>query len=157
MAAGMIAPAELLQHIGQEVGVSDWIEVSQSLIDLFADATMDRQFIHVDRERAKQTPLGATIAHGFLVLSLLSRMAYDAVPDIENAGMSLNYGMNRVRFVSPVRAGERVRGRFVLSDVVNRAEDQVLVTYAVTVDIEGRPDPALVAEWLTLSITTSAG
>jgi acyl dehydratase len=152
-----VAAAELLPRVGQEVGVSDWIEVSQSLIDVFADATMDRQFIHVDPERAGQTAFGSTIAHGFLILSLLSRMAYAAVPDIENAVMGVNYGMNRVRFVSPVRAGERVRGRFVLADVVNRAEDQVLLTYAVTVEIEGRPDPALVAEWLTLSITSSAG
>jgi len=156
MAARTISAAKLAERIGQEVGVSDWIEMTQSLIDTFADATMDRQFIHVDPERAGQTPFEGTIAHGFLVLSLLSRMSYAAVPGIENAVMGMNYGMNRVRFVSPVKAGARVRGRFVLSDVAKRAEDQLLATYAVTVEIEGGQDPALVAEWLTLSIVPAA-
>jgi acyl dehydratase len=152
MAARRIAAARLAESIGREVGVSSWIEVSQPLIDLFADATMDRQFIHIDPDRAGRTPLGGTVAHGFLVLSLLAPMSYDALPEIENAAMSLNYGMNRVRFVSPVRAGDRVRGRFVLSDVVSRAEDQLLLTHAVTVEIENRAEPALVAEWLILSL-----
>jgi acyl dehydratase len=153
MAVRRISAAELAERTGQEIGVSEWIEVSQSLIETFADATMDRQFIHIDPERAKRTPFEGTIAHGFLILSLLSRMAYDAVPDVEKLIMGVNYGMNRVRFISPVRAGKRVRGRFVLRDVARRAEDQLLVTYSVTAEIEGEPNPALVAEWLTLSVT----
>lgn len=152
MAARTISAAQLRALVGQEVGVSDWIEVSQSLINLFADATIDHQFIHVDPERARKTSLGGTVAHGFLVLSLMSRMSYDAIPEIENLVMSLNYGMNRMRFISPVKAGARIRGRFTLSQMTKRAEDQLLMTYAATVEIEGKPEPALVAEWLTLSI-----
>jgi acyl dehydratase len=156
MAARVIAAAQLPERVGQEIGVSDWIEVSQSLIDLFADATMDHQFIHVDPERAKETPFGGTIAHGFLSLSLLSRMSYDALPQIENTEMGVNYGMNRLRFLSPVKAGERVRGRFVLRDVAKKADDQLLLTYDVTVEIDGERKPALVAEWLALTILRSA-
>jgi acyl dehydratase len=156
MAARAISAAELSERVGQEIGVSDWIEISQSRIDLFADATIDHQFIHVDPERAKETPFGGTIAHGFLTLSLLSRMAYDALPAIENTEISVNYGMNRLRFLSPVKSGERVRGRFVLRDATRKERDQILLTYDVTVEIDGGQKPALVAEWLTLIILQSA-
>jgi acyl dehydratase len=105
MAVRVMAPAQLSARVGQEIGVSEWIEICQPRIDLFADATMDRQFIRVDPERARRTPFGGTIAHGFLTLSLLSRMARDALPAIDNAQMSINYGMNRLRFVAPVKAG----------------------------------------------------
>jgi acyl dehydratase len=150
MTAATIAAAQLPHRVGEEIGVSGWIEISQPLIDLFADATMDRQFIHVDPERAKATPFGGTIAHGFLLLSLLSQMAYTALPQIENTAMAVNYGLNRLRFLTPVKAGQHVRSRFVLNDVANKASDQILLTYGVTVEIEGGPKPALVAEWLTL-------
>ena len=156
MAARTIAAAELSERVGQEIGVSDWIEVSQSRIDLFADATMDHQFIHVDPERARETPFGGTIAHGFLSLSLLSRMSYDALPLIEHTEMSMNYGMNRLRFLSPVKAGERVRGRFVLRDVAKKGDGQLLLTYEVTVEIDGGQKPALVAEWLVLTVLRPA-
>ncbi|BCH29769.1 nodulation protein NodN [Mesorhizobium sp. L-8-10] len=147
-----IAAAELQGRVGQEIGVSDWVEVDQSMIDMFADATKDHQFIHVNPERARTSPFGGTIAHGFLTLSLLSHMYYDALPRIENIEMGVNYGMNRLRFLAPVKAGERVRGRFVLRDVTSNAANQILTTYDVTVEIEGADKPALIAEWLTLAV-----
>lgn len=147
-----ITARDIANYVGREVGVSGWIEISQAMIDLFADATMDHQFIHVDAERAAQTPFGGTIAHGFLPLSLLSRMSYDALPRIEGAEIGVNYGMNRMRFVSPVRAGRRVRGCFVLAAVDWKAEDRLLQTFDVTVEIDGEEKPALVAQWLTLTM-----
>ncbi|HVY19829.1 MAG TPA: MaoC family dehydratase [Bauldia sp.] len=152
MATPETSGAELGRRIGEEIGVSEWIELTQLMIDQFADATMDHQFIHVDPERARDTPFGRTIAHGFLLLSLLSRMSYEALPQIENTGLSLNYGFNRLRFVAAVRVGERIRGRFVLRDATRRADDQLLLTYDVTVEVDGGSKPALVAEWLTLAI-----
>jgi len=146
---------QLQERLGQEIGVSDWIEVSQSMINMFADATMDHQFIHVDPERARASAFGGTIAHGFLSLSLLSHMSFDALPQVENPEMAVNYGMNRLRFLSPVKAGERIRGRFVLRDVANKAANQILLTYEVTVEIEGANKPALIAEWLTLAFLAS--
>jgi acyl dehydratase len=154
--ARAFSPSELAASVGREVGVSGWIEVSQPMIDQFADVTKDHQFIHVDPERARATPFGGTIAHGFLSLSLLSAMAYEALPQIENTAMGVNYGFNRLRFLTPVRSGERVRGRFVLRDVSQKSADQLLVTYDVTVEIEGGDKPALAAEWLTLSILAAA-
>jgi acyl dehydratase len=151
MPAPEIAADQLAQRVGQELGVSDWIEVSQSRIDLFANATLDHQFIHVDPGRAASTVYGGTIAHGFLVLSLLSRMSYDALPAIEKARMSVNYGMNRLRFLSPVKSGEQVRGRFVLNEIESKA-GSVRMTWGVTVEIMGGSKPALVAEWLVLAM-----
>jgi acyl dehydratase len=137
--------------IGQEVGVSRWFEVGQDRIDKFADVTEDHQFIHVDPERAKATPFGGTVAHGFLTLSLLAPMMFDGQPRIAGTQMAVNYGFDRVRMMSPVRAGSRVRGRFVLSDVVDRGPGEVLVKSQVTVEIEGAEKPALVAESLGLT------
>jgi acyl dehydratase len=136
--------------IGTEVGKSGWIEIDQSRIDAFAEATLDRQYIHVDPDRAKDSPFGGTIAHGFLSLSLLSHMMFDALPKIDGISMSINYGMNRLRFLAPVKCGSRVRGRFVLTGVEKRNPGHVLLTHEVTVDIEGGAKPAFVAEWLTL-------
>lgn len=137
--------------IGQEIGVSRWFEVGQDRIDKFAEVTEDDQFIHVDPERAKATPFGGTVAHGFLTLSLLAPMTFDAQPKITGTLMGVNYGFDRVRMMSPVRAGSRVRGRFVLSDVVDRGPGEVLVKTHVTVEIEGGEKPALVAEALGLT------
>jgi acyl dehydratase len=135
---------ELKQLTGQEVGVSDWIEVSQELIDKFADLTGDDQWIHVDVERAKkETPFGSTIAHGFLTVSLLSQMSRKTLEVRGNFKMRINYGFNRLRFVSPVPAGSRVRGRFTPKSVTENE-----VTWLVTVEVEGAAKPALVAEWL---------
>ena len=144
---------EIKSRIGEEVGVSSWISVDQPRIDAFADATEDRQFIHVDPEAAKQTPFGGTIAHGFLSLSLLSRMGAEAMLVPDTLKMGLNYGLDRVRFIAPVRSGKRVRGRFVLDSVDEKAAGQWLLRHTVTVEIEGEDKPALTAVWLALMFT----
>ena len=141
---------EIRKRIGEEVGVSSWILVDQARIDAFADATEDRQFIHVDPESAAQTPFGGTVAHGFLSLSLLSRMGAEAMLLPDTLTMAINYGLDRVRFLAPVRAGSRVRGRFHLDSVEEKAPGQVLMRHTVTVEIEGEDKPALTAEWLGL-------
>ena len=144
---------EIRSKIGQEVGASDWIEVTQDRISAFADATEDRQFIHIDPDAAGQTPFGGTIAHGFLSLSLLSRMAADAMLVPETTKMAVNYGLDRVRFLAPVRAGKRVRGRFTLDGADEKAPGQLLLRHTVTVEIEGEDKPALTAQWLGLIFT----
>jgi len=140
-------------QVGREIGVSDWIEVSQDRISEFAEATEDRQFIHVDPAAAAQTPFGGTIAHGFLSLSLLSRMAADVMQVPDTTKMAVNYGLDRVRFIAPVRAGSRVRGRFILDGVDEKAPGQLLMRHSVTVEIENQPKPALTAQWLGLIFT----
>lgn len=137
---------------GFEVGVSEWIEVDQLRINEFSKATLDEQFIHVDAERARASAFGGTIAHGFLTLSLLSGMRVAAVPGLSGSRMTINYGVNSVRFIAPVNSGARVRGRFVLRDVVERSANQIMFTFGVTIEIEERPKPALVAEWLALHV-----
>jgi acyl dehydratase len=141
---------EIKSRIGEEIGVSGWIAIDQARIDKFADATEDRQFIHVDPAAATQTPFGGTIAHGFLSLSLLSRMGAEALLVPEGLKIAINYGLDRVRFLAPVRSGNRVRGRFVLDSVEEKAAGQVLMRHNVTVEIEGEEKPALSAEWLAL-------
>lgn len=133
--------------LGQDYGVSRWIEITQARIDAFADCTGDHQFIHVDPERAKASPFGTTIAHGFLTLSLLAEMGKD-IPAIEGAVMGVNYGLNRLRFIAPVPVGSRIRGRFALTKIETLKPDELQVTTTVTVEIEGAAKPALVAEWL---------
>lgn len=132
---------------------SDWVMVDQDLINMFADATHDHQFIHVDVERAKtQTPFGGTIAHGFLSLSLLSHFVETTLPGIEGAVMGINYGLDKVRFLMPVPAGSRLRGHFKLVECTERKPGEVLNKYEVTVEIENSDKPALIAEWLGLTI-----
>jgi acyl dehydratase len=138
---------ELRAAAGSHLGVSDWITIDQSQIDTFADATLDHQWIHIDEERAKAGPFGATIAHGFLTLSLLSHLVSQTFR-IEGTKMGVNYGLNRVRFTSPVPVGSKVRGNVELVDVAD-IEGGVQMTTKVTVEIEGSERPALVAEWLT--------
>ena len=121
--------------------------VTQDQIDAFADCTHDHQYIHIDPERAAQTPFGSTIAHGFLTLSLLSAMAYQ-MPGIDGTVMAVNYGFNKVRFVSPVKVGARIRGHFTLQKFEEIRPGEIQTTMAVTVEIEGQDKPALVAEWL---------
>lgn len=147
-----IPVADLPGRVGQEIGVSGWIEVDQARIDAFADITEDRQFIHVDPEAAKATPFGGTIAHGFLTLSLLSAMSYDAVPPLEGVAMGVNYGFDKLRFLAPVRAGSRVRGRFRLISAEDRGGGRWLLKQEVTVEIEGAEKPALIAEWLGMQV-----
>ncbi len=139
--------------VGQPVGSSDWIEVTQDRIDAFAETTEDRQFIHIDPAAAAQTPFGGTIAHGFLSLSLLSRMAADAMQVPDTTVMAVNYGLDRVRFIAPVRAGKRVRGHFTLASIDDKAPGQYLFHHDVTVEIDGEPKPALTARWLGLIFT----
>ena len=141
---------DIRAKIGREVGVSAWIDIGQDRIDAFAEATEDRQFIHVDPAAASQTPFGGTIAHGFLSLSLLSRMAAEATLLPEGLKMAVNYGFDRVRFLAPVRSGKRLRGRFTLDSVDQKAPGQYLMRHKVTVEIEGEDKPALTAEWLGL-------
>lgn len=141
---------EIRGKVGQSVGVSDWIEVGQDRIDAFADATEDHQFIHVDPALAAQTPFGGTIAHGFLSLSLLSRMAADVMMVPDTTKMAVNYGLDRVRFIAPVQSGKRVRGHFALDAADDKAPGQLLLRHTVTVEIEGEERPALTAQWLGL-------
>jgi len=149
-----IAPLdEICARIGQEVGLSGWLEVTQERINEFADATDDHQFIHVDPDAAAKVGFGGTIAHGFLSLSLLSRMAADAMTIPDGVRMAVNYGLDRVRFIAPVRSGKRVRGRFVLDSVDEKAPGQILMRHTVTVEIEGEDKPALTAQWLGLIFT----
>ena len=139
---------ELKTLVGQEVTVSDWVEVSQERIDAFADATGDHQWIHIDVERARrESPFKTTIAHGFLTLSLLSQLAGESVKVKGEFKMGINYGLNRVRFVSPVAAGSRLHGRFTLQ-AVEEVAGGVQLTWAITVEVEGAAKPSLVAEWL---------
>ena len=144
---------EIRTRIGEEIGVSSWLTVDQERIDAFAEATEDRQFIHTDSAAAAQTPLGGTIAHGFLSLSLLSRMGSEVLLAPEGVKMALNYGLDRARFLAPVKAGARVRGRFTLDSVEERAPGQLLMRYSVSVEIEGQDKPALTAVWLGLLFT----
>jgi len=140
-------------RIGSEIGTSDWIIVAQDRITAFAEATEDRQFIHLDPDAAAQTPFGGTIAHGFLSLSLLSRMAADVMQVPDATKMAVNYGLDRVRFIAPVRAGKRVRGHFTLDGIDEKAPGQLLVRHSVTVEIENESKPALTAQWLGLIFT----
>jgi acyl dehydratase len=137
--------------VGREVGVSPWHLVDQKRIDVYADVTEDHQFIHVDPERAKrETSFGTTVAHGFLTMSLLSVMSYEVMPAIEGTTMGINYGVDKLRFISPVRAGSRVRGRFTLAEVKFRRPKELLSRTSVSVEIEGEEKLALVADWLSL-------
>jgi acyl dehydratase len=141
---------EIRGRIGTEVGVSDWLTIGQDRIDAFANATEDRQFIHVDPQAAAQTPFGGTVAHGFLSLSMLSRIGAQAMLFPDGLKMAVNYGLDRVRFIAPVRSGQRIRGRFVLDSIEERSPGQLLVRHSVTVEIEGVDKPALTAQWLGL-------
>lgn len=144
---------EIRSKIGQSIGASDWIEVGQDRISAFADATEDHQFIHIDQELARQTPFGGTIAHGFLSLSLLSRMAADVMLVPDTTRMAVNYGLDRVRFLAPVKSGKRVRGHFTLDGIDEKAPGQLLIRQTVSVEIEGEEKPALTAQWLGLIFT----
>ncbi len=149
-----VIPADALRdHIGREVGVTDWLAIEQERIDQFAKATDDHQYIHVDAERAAQTPFGGTIAHGFLTLALLSALSSRGGGlKLDHTVMGINYGLDRVRFVNPVRSGQRIRARFNLSSAEEKSPGRYLTRYAVTVEIEGEEKPALVADWLGMTV-----
>lgn len=149
---------EYMNAAGTLERVSDWIMVDQNLINLFAEATHDHQFIHVDEARAKaETPFGGTIAHGFLSLSLLSKFVDDCLPGIENTAMGINYGFEKIRFLAPVPANSRLRGHFKLIECTERKPGEILNKYEVSVEIENADKPALVAEWLGLTILKKDG
>jgi len=146
-----IPATELSAMVGQSF-TSRWVIVDQARIDAFAKVTEDEQFIHVDPERASATAFGGTVAHGFLTLSLLSAMAYGALPRIEGATHGVNYGFDRVRFVRPVPSGSRMRGHFILKALTPRSAQEWQLTYEVSVEIEGTEKPALAATWLTMQV-----
>jgi acyl dehydratase len=141
---------EITGKAGTEIGVSGWLLIDQAAIDAFAEVTQDHQFIHTDPEAAAKTPFGGTVAHGFLTLSLLSRMAADVMLRPEQVTMAVNYGFERVRFIAPVRSGSRVRGRFVLASAQEKRPGQWQFVHNVTVEIEGETKPALTADWIGL-------
>jgi acyl dehydratase len=146
-----IALIEMVNLVGTEVGVSEWITVDQTMIDAFADATNDHQFIHVDPARAKaESPFGGTIAHGFLSLSLLSAMNFDCVPKVREQTMGINYGFDRIRFMSPVKSGSRIRGHFTLAEARFRGASMLMTSYEISVEIENEKKPALTATWVTI-------
>jgi acyl dehydratase len=139
---------ELQAAVGEQLGTSDWVTIEQKQIDLFAEATGDHQWIHVDAEKAKDGPFGTTIAHGFLTLSLMpvfSKQVYE----VRDVKMGINYGLNKIRFTNPVPVGSRVRGSYELGEVSEVAGGALQVTMKVTVELEGSERPAIVAEWLT--------
>ena len=127
---------------------SKWYKVDQELINSFAEVTQDSQFIHIDRDKAKRTKFGTTIAHGFLTISLLSAMYYDAVPEIEEMKMGINMGFDKLRFLAPVKCDDSIRGVFMLSNIVEKQPKTIKLTWATKVEIEGNSKPALVASWI---------
>lgn len=151
-----LALDDLRALVGQETGVSDWLAVTQERIDAFADLCGDHQFIHVDPARAAETPMGGTIAHGFLTLSLLTYLAAGARPRLAGVKHSVNYGFDRIRFAAPVPAGARIRARFTLASLDEARPGEVSLAWDVVVEVEGREiagggRPALAARWLTRS------
>ena len=148
----MTKASELQALIGEEVGVSKWFDVTQARIDSFADCTEDHQFIHVDPKAARATPFGGTIAHGFLTLSLASAMSYDAVAPLEGVVMGVNYGFDKLRFLAPVPAGSRIRGRFKLLSADDKGDGRWLLKHELTVEIDGADKPALIGEWLGMQM-----
>lgn len=144
---------QIEDYLGKEVGVTDWFEIDQDRVNKFADVTEDHQYIHIDEERAAQTPFGTTIVHGFLTLSLISMFKENnGGINLENAAMTINYGLDKVRFINPVKVGSKVRARFQLVSCDEKNPNQYLMKHNVTVEIEGEDKPALIAEWLGMSV-----
>ena len=148
-----IKPADLNNYVGKEVGVTDWFQVDQDRINKFAEATGDFQYIHVDPERAAKTPFGTTIAHGFLTLSLLSMLGSEnGGIKLENAVMGINYGLDKLRFITPVKVDSRIRARFQLMEANEKKPGHYLLKHNVVVEIDGEPKPAMIAEWLGMTV-----
>ena len=149
----MITIEDFAARAGRKLGSSDWFLIDQARIDAFADVTEDHQFIHVDDARAKaETPFGGTITHGFLTLSLLSYLNATIFPDLKNRVMTFNYGMNKVRFLNPVKVNARIRSHLTLQSVVAKEGGRYLCSFETTVEIEGEETPALVAEQLAMHV-----
>ena len=153
MAIKILSKEEMVNAVGTKFEPGQWILVSQERINTFADCTEDHQFIHIDEEKAAKTPFGGTIAHGFLTLSLLSRMVEGNGVMPENTVMGINYGFDKVRFLAPVRAGKRVRGHVTITAVDRKDDNRFLIKQSISVEIEGEENPALIADWLTMVIT----
>jgi len=151
--AKVMSVEEMKKSVGQELGVSDWFEITQDRINQFADCTLDHQFIHVNEELARQGPFGTTIAHGYMNLALLSYFGAQTSLLPEGLKMAINYGLNKVRFLNPVKVNSRIRNRAVLKAVEDKGGGRVLVTTENTVEIEGEQKPALVAESLAMFFT----
>lgn len=151
--SNVINASQLQDYVGKEVGLTDWIVVDQERINQFADATGDHQYIHLDAERAAHTPFGTTIAHGFLTLSLLSMLSgMGGGLKLENTVMGINYGLDKVRFLNPVKSGAKIRARFVLASAEEKKPGSFLLKHNVTVEIDGEEKPALIADWLGMTI-----
>ena len=153
MSLRTVPKEELVNEIGKKFAPGDWVVLDQERINTFADCTEDHQFIHIDEEKAKQTPFGGTIAHGFLTLSMLVKMVEGIGVAPENVVMGVNYGFDKVRFLAPVRAGQRVRAHVEVLDVTAKDDNRFLIKQGISVEIEGEPTPALVAEWLSMVVT----
>ncbi len=155
MAVQVLSLEKMKEQIGSELGVTDWFQMDQERIDTFADCTLDHQWIHVDKEAAKNGPFGQTIAHGYLTVSLLSYFAaqYTVIP--EGVIMAVNYGMDKLRLINPVKSDAKIRDRIELADVVEKAGGRILVKTRHTVEIEGEEKPACVAEVLSMFFTQS--
>ena len=144
-----MTPQEIAARTGEHIGTSEWVEMSQERINLFAEATGDHQFIHVNEEMAKMTPFGGTIAHGFLTLSMIPYLsAHSDLPKVEGVKMGVNYGGNKTRFIAPVRAGKRIRGHWKLLELVEKRPGQWQQTHEITIEIEGEEKRALSTEWM---------
>lgn len=151
--SNVVSVDQLSNYIGQEVGVTDWLTIDQDRINKFADATGDHQYIHVDPQRAAETPFGTTIAHGFLTLSLMSMLSsQNGGIKLENAVMGINYGLDKVRFINPVKVGSKIRARFELASADEKKPNHYLMKHNVTIEIEGEEKPALIAEWLGMTV-----
>ncbi len=150
--AQTVTRQELMAKVGQGLGVSDWFLIDQARVNEFADVTLDHQFVHVDLERAKETPFGGTIAHGFLTMSLLVHLVLPFIPTLANRKLVVNYGFDKVRFSAPVKVGKRIRAVSTLGDITERRPGNVIMRIDVSVEIEGEDKPALIAEWLSLHV-----
>jgi len=150
--AETVTRQELRAMVGRELGASGWFLIDQDRVDNFADVTLDHQFVHVDPERAKATPFGGTIAHGFLTLSLLVHLCLPFIPVPANRKLIVNYGFDKIRFAAPVKVGKRIRAIGKLGEVSERKPGNIVMRVDVSVEIEGEDKPALVAEWLSLHV-----
>lgn len=151
----LATPENFQSFVGQTTGVSEWVTLDQERINQFAEITEDRQFIHIDPEAAAKTPFGGTIAHGFLTLSMLSKMAEGCALGVAGMTHGVNYGFDKVRFINPVHAGKKIRGHFSVKEARETKPGQFVFTYDISVEIEGVEKPALICEWVSMIFVPS--
>ena len=146
-----MTPQDIAAKVGEQIGTSPWVEISQERINQFAEATGDHQFIHVNEEAAKMTPFGGTIAHGFLTLSMIPYLSGESdLPKPDGIKMAVNYGGNKTRFINPVKSGKKIRGQWKLLEMTEKRPGQWQQTVEITIEIEGEDKPALICEWMTM-------